>query len=395
VKELEFDPADFELHFAVKLKEGAEDPAKKAALATKATAVRVLDAKRSNAIAIMCSKLPDSDTLIQAIRNLDSAVLEKHLVRSLCQNLATAEEMQTIREALKLQPDIQFDKPEKFCLLMSEIPELKRRLQCWEFTLTFDERVLDIGPPIIAVQRAGREIAKSKALKVFLGAVLGMGNYLNGGHNKRGQADGFQVDALTKLHDLKDTFNKSTLLDYIFSTYKDLYPELLRLPDEIPTSASATRVVLKEVAGELRKLLVETKDMKTACSHIAAATDQEDPFLATVPKYMESAVEKLSNIRADLLVAEKVFEELVKYFSSTEDATEVFFGYFATLGQVSRNSITKMQQAKKVAGKKVGDGGEDAMGGIIASIKAGKARKAVETTTGAGAPAGEGAVAQP
>ena len=44
-----------------------------------------------------------------------------------------------------------------------------------------------------------QEIAKSGSLKVVLGTLLSLGNYMNGGHPKRGQADGFQIDALSKV----------------------------------------------------------------------------------------------------------------------------------------------------------------------------------------------------
>ncbi len=113
VSEVDFDQGDFELNFAVKAREGHDDPDKKKdlAAAAKASAVRVLTVKRSNTIAVMCSKLPDTDTLIQAIRNLDSAVLERQFVRALGQNMANAEELQQIRE-MQL-PDITLDKPEQ------------------------------------------------------------------------------------------------------------------------------------------------------------------------------------------------------------------------------------------------------------------------------------------
>jgi hypothetical protein len=63
---------------------------------------------------------------------------------------------------------------------------------------------------------------------VVLGAVLALGNYMNGGHVKRGQADGFQIDALSKAMEIKDNQNKMTLVEYLINLMKDLYPEILR-----------------------------------------------------------------------------------------------------------------------------------------------------------------------
>ena len=41
------------------------------------------------------------------------------------------------------------------------------------------------------------------------------GNYLNGGNRQRGQADGFSIDILPKIKDVKSKDNSITLLAYI------------------------------------------------------------------------------------------------------------------------------------------------------------------------------------
>ena len=44
---------------------------------------------------------------------------------------------------------------------------------------------------------------------------LACGNYLNGGNKQRGQADGFNIDILSKLKDVKTKDNFSNLLKYV------------------------------------------------------------------------------------------------------------------------------------------------------------------------------------
>lgn len=48
--------------------------------------------------------------------------------------------------------------------------------------------------------------------------MLAVGNYLNGG-SARGQADGFNLEALESLNSTKDVSNTITLLEYI-TTYE-------------------------------------------------------------------------------------------------------------------------------------------------------------------------------
>ena len=44
---------------------------------------------------------------------------------------------------------------------------------------------------------------------------------------------------------------------------------------------------MKEVAAELRKLLIETKDVKAAAAQIIQNTDQQDPFIQIIPPFIE------------------------------------------------------------------------------------------------------------
>lgn len=43
----------------------------------------------------------------------------------------------------------------------------------------------------------------SESLKTILGIILALGNYMNGGNMQRGQADGFGLEILAKLKDVK------------------------------------------------------------------------------------------------------------------------------------------------------------------------------------------------
>lgn len=52
-----------------------------------------------------------------------------------------------------------------------------------------------------------------------LGIVLALGNYMNGGNRQRGQADGFAIDILPKLKDVKSKDNTLTLIFYIVKIY--------------------------------------------------------------------------------------------------------------------------------------------------------------------------------
>ena len=62
-------------------------------------------------------------------------------------------------------------------------------------------------------------LKSSKEVTDVLGLVLAFGNYMNGGNVARGQADGFELDILPKLKDVKCKDNSTNLLHYLVTIY--------------------------------------------------------------------------------------------------------------------------------------------------------------------------------
>ena len=53
------------------------------------------------------------------------------------------------------------------------------------------------------------------SMKQVFSVILSCGNYMNGGNIQRGQADGFSIDILPKLKDVKSRDNTTNLLQYV------------------------------------------------------------------------------------------------------------------------------------------------------------------------------------
>jgi len=57
----------------------------------------------------------------------------------------------------------------------------------------------------------------SESLKKVLAIILALGNYMNGGNRQRGQADGFGLEILPKLRDVKSKGEENKLQYNMFS----------------------------------------------------------------------------------------------------------------------------------------------------------------------------------
>lgn len=86
----------------------------------------------------------------------------------------------------------------------------------------------------------------SEGVKSILGLVLSYGNYMNGGNNARGQADGFELDILPKLKDVKSKDNSSNLLQYLVKSYVKIYDEVGLVVHAVSsdTTASLTSLII-------------------------------------------------------------------------------------------------------------------------------------------------------
>lgn len=59
----------------------------------------------------------------------------------------------------------------------------------------------------------------SDNIKKIFGLILAIGNYMNGGNRTRGQADGFGLEILPKIKDVKSKDSNYTLLHFIVNKY--------------------------------------------------------------------------------------------------------------------------------------------------------------------------------
>lgn len=63
-------------------------------------------------------------------------------------------------------------------------------------------------------------LLESDGVREVMGLVLALGNYMNGGNRTRGQADGFGLDILPKLKDVKSRVSSQSVWDHCGSSMR-------------------------------------------------------------------------------------------------------------------------------------------------------------------------------
>lgn len=85
-----------------------------------------------------------------------------------------------------------------------------------------------------------QDLLECRHLREIIGLVLAFGNYMNGGNRTRGQADGFGLEILPKLKDVKSRVSHHTVLP---SPRPLLLPELTLIACNFPPQDNKTNLL--------------------------------------------------------------------------------------------------------------------------------------------------------
>lgn len=161
-----------------------------------------------------------------------------------------------------------------------------------------------------------------ESVKDIMGLILAFGNYMNGGNRTRGQADGFGLEILPKLKDVKSRDNGVSLVDYVVRYYlrhfdndagteKSIFPLL-----EPQDFFQAAQVKFEDLDKDLRKL---KKDLQVCEENTKlvikdSPEDHLQPFKDRMTEFIQKAKEELKIEDGNLNKAKNSFEETVGYF---------------------------------------------------------------------------------
>ncbi|MGH0122920.1 UNVERIFIED_CONTAM: hypothetical protein FKN15_018587 [Acipenser sinensis] len=181
---------------------------------------------------------------VPAVLTVDNSVVDLETIEALYENRAQSDELDKIKKHYETSKEDEvklLDKPEQFLYELSQIPDFSGRARCIIFQPAFTEgialvhrkvEIVDrvckpaftegialVHRKVEIVDRVCKGLLEPRSVKDLLGLILAFGNYMNGGNRTRGQADGFGLEILPKLKDVKSRDNKTSLVDYVVSYY--------------------------------------------------------------------------------------------------------------------------------------------------------------------------------
>nr|XP_030124080.3 formin-2 isoform X4 [Taeniopygia guttata] len=290
--------------------------------------VKLLSNKRSQAVGILMSSLHlDMKDIQRAVVNLDNSVVDLETLQALYENRAQSDELEKIEKHSKASKEKEnaksLDKPEQFLYELSLIPNFSERVFCILFQSTFSESIGSIHRKLELLQKLCETLKNESGVMRVLGLVLAFGNYMNGGNRTRGQADGFGLDILPKLKDVKSSDNSRSLLSYIVSYYLRNFDEdagreqcIFPLPDP-QDLFQASQLKFDDFQKDLRKMKKDLRACETEAAKVYQLSLEEhlQPFKDNMEQFISQAKIDQENEEKSLTEAHKSFLETTAYFS--------------------------------------------------------------------------------
>ena len=214
---------------------------------------------------------------------------------------ATEEELSKIKEHVRLNPEIPLDKPEHFLLELSEIPNFAERIACFMFQSEYEDNINALDSKLNNLKSTCQMLLSSESVKSVMSIILALGNYMNGGNLTRGQADGFGIEILPKLKDVRSKDSSFTLLHFIVRTYMKKLDDPLNLDLALPVPEPgdinrASVVNFDEIKTDLEQLEKELKVCQNKTEKVinASTDDNLQPFKNKMETFLSGAQKQIS-----------------------------------------------------------------------------------------------------
>lgn len=288
--------------------------------------IKLLDGKRSQTVGILISSLHlEMKDIQQAIFNVDDSVVDLETLAALYENRAQEDELTKIRKYYETsrEEDLKLlDKPEQFLHELAQIPNFAERAQCIIFRAVFSEGITSLHRKVEIVTRASKGLLHMKSVKDILALILAFGNYMNGGNRTRGQADGYSLEILPKLKDVKSRDNGMNLVDYVVKYYLRYYDQeagtdksVFPLP-EPQDFFLASQVKFEDLIKDLRKLKRQLEASEQQMRLVCKESPREylQPFKDKLEEFFKKAKKEHKMEESHLENAQKSFETTVGYF---------------------------------------------------------------------------------
>jgi len=318
---------------------------------------KVFSADRDRKLIVILQKMPPATRLKELMMKLDTTEISLDKIDVLIKSWPSEEEKVMLLDEYKNDPNARWDRPEAYVLHMISAGQLEMRFWIWKYILAYPEEKDFIAEFGSALDGGFKVLKESKTFKVILGITLSLGNILNGG-TARGQADGFNIDVLSRLSNLAD-INKKSALSFLATELQKQMPEVM-LSKEFEFVIKAQRFNLKDLETKTKTLTEGFKGLRIKNDVISKQTKEPktDQFLICCAKFITEAEVDITKINEFTTKLSNEYKSMLELFRIGQEddkskSTEEFFKFFANfIEQLDKIIAEDRKQARAAEMKK-------------------------------------------
>lgn len=320
--------------------------------------ISVLDPKRAHTINILVtSRHLRIKDIKNTVYNLDTSIIDVETLKQIHEVSGTSEELQAIETFLASDEPSELGKAEQFIYDLSKIDAFDDRFKCIMFEVSSSEQIQAIESKLNNFRHMCEVLTSSEHIQQILSIILALGNYMNGGNRDRGQADGFGLEILPKLRDVKSAINSSiTLLHFVVQTYIQAnvpsgISSLTEVEKPLPEPGEleqASTVVFEDLEQDLKNLHNQIENCQQCSKRVQG--DHQEPFRSHMEKAFAKITREHQNQRDDLQECVQIFSDTSEFFcwrAKTQLPIREFFHCWIPFCR-DFNSIFKNELLRKI-----------------------------------------------
>ncbi len=229
---------------------------------------------------------------------------------------------------------------------LSNISNFDRRLKCFMFQTKFADSLSEIEHRLNNINHVCEQLTSSPAVRQIFSIILSCGNYMNGGNRQRGQvtssvwerktrveennkatfrvqADGFVIDILPKIKDVKSRDNSMNLLQYVVRVWILKYDQKRGRPHEAILPVPEASDVERCSNLDFEQQLEEVSKLRGGLDSISGDRDAVmgdgtgehlEPFGQKMAEFLEGAESSLAELTDLVSESSRKFRRAMRFY---------------------------------------------------------------------------------
>ncbi|GAB1597942.1 formin-like protein 3 isoform X1 [Argonauta hians] len=294
--------------------------------------LKVLENNRARNLVITLRKIGHSAHQIREyIDKYDTNNLHGEYAELLLKYVPTKEEAKFLSKYSK--DYFNLDMSEQLMYQLSHIDRVENKLKVMTFMGQYPDIVDNVKPLINRVSDCSKSLTDNTKLKKIFEIILAFGNYMNS--SKRGCIDGFKLESLMKLCQIKSKNCNQSLLEYLVHIICCYYPALMTWYDEIDLQI--------QKSASYQSIAVDIFTLRKGIDLVKFEREKSSSINESLEAFYNMATTEMHTVWESFRLMEESYKDICSKFGENYKSIDpgLFFSYFKDFSVQFKEALEK------------------------------------------------------